>query len=81
MKGVCDNWHTMRKPTRSCPISDVLREALERSEVPLLTLQQATGVARASIMRFLRGERTLRLDNADKLANYLGLELTKKKGK
>jgi plasmid maintenance system antidote protein VapI len=33
---------------------------------------------RASIMRFLRGEQSLRLDMADRLAAYFGLELRAK---
>jgi|TARA_B100000809_G_scaffold245086_1_gene271700 plasmid maintenance system antidote protein VapI len=45
------------------------------SELPLLTLEQETGVKRQSIMRFLRGERSLRLDIADKLAAHFELEL------
>lgn len=71
----------MSKARPGTTISDLLRETIEKSNVPLLTLQQETGVARASIMRFLRGERTLRLDSADKLAAYFGLELTSRKEK
>jgi len=44
------------------PISDLLRHTIADSEIPLLTLEQETGVKRQSIMRFLRGERSLRLD-------------------
>ena len=57
------------------PISDLLRHTIADSEIPLLTLEQETGVKRQSIMRFLRGERSLRLDIADKLASYFQLEL------
>lgn len=67
-------------------LTDVLRAAIIERDLPLLTLQQETGVPRASIMRFLRGERSLRLDIAEKLATYLELELAparrrKEKGK
>lgn len=49
-------------------------------------LERETGVKRQSIMRFVRGDQTLRLDIADKLASFYGLELvpsktTKRKGK
>ena len=44
----------------------------------LNAIEQETGVPRASIGRFLRGERTLRLDIADKLAKYLDLELVQR---
>jgi plasmid maintenance system antidote protein VapI len=40
-------------------------------------LAQATGVTRASILRFVRGDQSLRLDKADLLAAHLGLTLTK----
>ena len=64
----------MTTKTKS-PISDLLRHTIADSEIPLLTLEQETGVKRQSIMRFLRGERSLRLDIADKLAAYFQLEL------
>jgi plasmid maintenance system antidote protein VapI len=66
------------------PITDVLRRAILDSGLPLLRIEQDTGVQRASISRFVRGERSLRLDMADKLAAYFGLALvpatTKRKG-
>ena len=57
------------------PLTDPLRQAIVDSGKPLLTLAEETGVARASLIRFRRGERSLRLDVADKLANYFGLRL------
>jgi plasmid maintenance system antidote protein VapI len=59
-------------------MSDVLRGAVASSGVALIALERATGVQRASIARFLRGERSLRLDKADALATYFGLELRRK---
>jgi hypothetical protein len=59
-------------------LSDVLRRAIRDSGEPLLTLEQKTGVVRASIRRFVAGERSLRLDRADALAAHLGLELRRK---
>ena len=56
-------------------MTEVLRRAIVESRLPLLTLSKASGVARASLIRFVRGERSLRLDRADRLAAYLGLEL------
>jgi plasmid maintenance system antidote protein VapI len=46
-----------------------------QSDIPYRQIEQATRVKRASISRFVRGKRTLRLDVADRLAGYLGLEL------
>jgi plasmid maintenance system antidote protein VapI len=73
----CDSCHTMPKPTRKQPptMSDVLRQAIRESGVPLLTLSQSTGLERASLSRFVSGTRSLRLDCADKLAAYFGLVL------
>jgi hypothetical protein len=66
---------------RPAPISDRLRQAIRDSQEALIALERATGVDRASIRRFLRGERSLRLDKADALAEHLGLELRlKRKG-
>jgi plasmid maintenance system antidote protein VapI len=64
------------------PISDLLRRAIAASGVPYKALERETGVARASIMRFVRGSQSLRLDMADRLAAYFGLELRpKRKGR
>jgi len=74
--------NTSDKPT---PISDLLRrtvaEAVEQGRTNYLTLERETGVQRASIRRFVSSERTLRLDVADKLAAFFGLELRPGKGK
>jgi plasmid maintenance system antidote protein VapI len=57
------------------PMTETLKRAIVESGLAHIALEQATGVKRASIMRFLRGETSLRLDVADKLAAYFGLEL------
>ena len=67
------------------PITGLLHRtvarALKSGKTTYYALEQETGVVRASIRRFVRGERTLRLDMADKLAAHFGLELRlKKKG-
>lgn len=75
---LCDNYCTMtkrhKKPDAS-PLSGPLPKALAASGLPLLTLEQQTGVKRASIARFMRGEQSLRLDMADALAAFFGLKL------
>jgi plasmid maintenance system antidote protein VapI len=62
-------------------MSEVLRRTIEDSGLPLIALERATGIHRASIRRFLRGERSLRLDLADRLAIHFGLELRPKRKK
>jgi hypothetical protein len=76
----------MSNPNHSEPITALLwrtvAEAIAQGQTNYLTLERETGVARASIRRFVKGERTLRLDMADRLAAYFGLELRhKRKGR
>jgi plasmid maintenance system antidote protein VapI len=70
----------------AAPITDLLRrtilEAVERGQTSYKGLEAATGVTRASIMRFVRGSQSLRLDMADRLAAHFGLALgMKRKGR
>lgn len=60
---------------KQLPITDLLREAINASGLSFLTLEKETGVLRQSLMKFARGETTIHLDAADKLASYFGLEL------
>jgi plasmid maintenance system antidote protein VapI len=70
--------HTMNGSQSEAPISDLLRKTIAKSGVSYNALQKETGVTRASIMRFVRGDQSLRLDMADRLAAYFDLELRKK---
>jgi transcriptional regulator with XRE-family HTH domain len=68
------------------PMTDALKRAIEASGLPFLTLEQETGVTRQSLMAFMKDERTLRLDMADRVANYFKLTVApatkpKRKGK
>jgi plasmid maintenance system antidote protein VapI len=64
-------------------ITDILRlsifDAIEAGRVTYKGLERDTGVSRMSIMRFVAGKRSLRLDMADKLAAHFGLMLTSKR--
>jgi transcriptional regulator with XRE-family HTH domain len=60
-------------------MTDPLKKALAASGMTYLELERATGVERASIMRFVTGKQSLRLDKADRLAGYFGLELRRKR--
>ena len=64
------------------PISDLLRrtilEAVGARRTNYKALERETGVTRASIMRFVKGTQSLRLDKADRLAAFFGLELRQK---
>jgi plasmid maintenance system antidote protein VapI len=67
------------KPTS--PITDTLRRAIVESGVTYKSLSRETGVARASIQRFVDERNSLRLDKADALAAYFGLSLQAQKRK
>lgn len=60
-------------------MTDVLKTAIEESGLTRYRIATDTGIGETSLMRFLRGETSLRLDKADLLAEYLGLELVKRK--
>lgn len=71
------------KSNQSKPLptmTEVLRQAIVESGIPLLVLERETGVVRASIRRFVAGRNSLHLDVADKLATYFGLVLVKRRG-
>jgi hypothetical protein len=64
---------------KSETMSDTLKRAIAESGQSLIGIQRETGVNRISLIRFMRGETSLRLDVADKLAIYFGLELRQKR--
>jgi len=55
-----------------------LKKAIVESGYNQKQLSELSGVNRAQISRFVRGERTLILESAEKIAKVLGLELVKK---
>ena len=67
-------------------MTDALRTALNdavNGGSSFREIERETGIVRQSLMPFARGEQTLRLDKADLLAEYFGLELkpaVKRKG-
>jgi plasmid maintenance system antidote protein VapI len=65
----------MKTADPESPITDVLRRAIADSGMSYKALSRETGVARASIQRFIDGRQSLRLDKADRLARFLRLSL------
>ncbi len=72
-------------PPKPTTITSQLKKEIRQHLVgggTYLGLQRETGVLRQSLMKFMAGETSLRLDLADKLATYFGLELRpRRKGK
>lgn len=60
-------------------LTDALRDAINESELSFKRLEAETGVLRQSLMKFARGETSLRLDLADRLTEYFGLQIVKRK--
>jgi transcriptional regulator with XRE-family HTH domain len=56
-------------------ISDDLRRAIEKSGQSQLQIAKATGVSQPVINRFVRRERGISFDAAERLAAYLRLRL------
>jgi plasmid maintenance system antidote protein VapI len=71
----------MSKHKPTSPLTDPLRQALTDCELPMLAIAADSGVDRASLIRFRDGERSLRLDMADRLASYFGFRLVRRKAK
>ncbi|MCK4340477.1 MAG: helix-turn-helix domain-containing protein [Phycisphaerae bacterium] len=55
-------------------MTELLRKALAEAE-SVRAVAKATGVQQASLVRFLKGEQSLRLDMADKLAAHFGIQV------
>jgi transcriptional regulator with XRE-family HTH domain len=65
------------KPT----MTEALKAAIEQCGVSRYRIAQDTGILETSLSRFMRGETSLRLDKADVLAEYLELQLVKRKAR
>ena len=59
------------------PLTTAIKQAIADSELSFKALERVTGVKRQSLMKFMAGEQSLRLDMADKLATYFELHLQK----
>jgi plasmid maintenance system antidote protein VapI len=65
--------------TENLPITEGLQNVIVESGMAYHAIERATGVKRQSIMYFMRGQKSLRLNIADRLAVYFGLELRPKR--
>jgi transcriptional regulator with XRE-family HTH domain len=65
----------MSKSRPQPTLTDVLRATIERSGLTRYRIAKETGIPEGNLGRFLRGDMSIRLDKADRLAAYLGLQL------
>jgi len=64
----------MKPRTDKATMTELLREAIGDCGESMYAIGKGAGVNKAIIMRFRRGSQSLRLDMADRLAAYLGIE-------
>ena len=64
-----------KKKSSRVPLPEALRKAIVDSGKTSYELREETGVNHGVILRFLSGERDIRLGTAEKLAAALGLSL------
>ena len=65
----------------SIPLSEQLRQAIRDCGESRYALSKRTGIDQSTLTRFMSGERGLRLDVVDVLADVLGLELRPRKSR
>ena len=56
-------------------MTDALKNAVRASGQSLYAIAKATGLNEDSLSRFMRGRQSLRLDKADILAEYIGVQV------
>ncbi len=66
---------------KTATITEILKRTIAESGISYKSLSRETGVARASIQRFIDGRQSMRLDMADRLAAFFDLELGEKRAK
>lgn len=74
-RGITVTRSKKRRRATARPIEDTLRRIISECGDPAIKIAEESGVPQPSITRFLRRERKLSMESADKLADYFGLEL------
>ena len=69
------------KKERNTSMTVLLRKVILESNESFRAIEAATQIKRQSIMKFVRGAQSLRLDKADNLAVYFGIECRQKQRK
>jgi len=68
-------------PRKPKPISDQVRDAVASAGVTRYRISKETGIAQATLTRFMSGERGLPMTTLDILGEYLDLEISVRKRK
>lgn len=56
-------------------LTQAIRDAIEASADTRYRIAQETGVSQAHLSRLVRGESGCSIENAERIADYLGLEI------
>ncbi len=75
------NYYMAGKRSVFSSMSEALRYVIAESDMSFKGLERETGVTRQSLMKFMAGEQSLRLDKADQIAAYFRLSIVKRKGR
>lgn len=69
-----------RRDTFACMprLLTAIREAIERSDESAAAISRGAGVNRSQVSRLMSGERSLSIESAERLMDYLGLEVIQK---
>jgi hypothetical protein len=76
---LCNNYYMGTRARSYETATAALRDAITSSEHSFKALERMTDVKRQSMMKFVVGEQSLRLDVADKLLVYFGFEIVRRK--
>jgi len=68
-----------RKPRPTGSATSALRQAIAECGLSFNELERRSGLKRQSLMKFARGEQSIRLDLADRLLECFGLQVVKKR--
>ncbi len=67
------------KKRKKTKISDHIRDAIQSADVTRYRISVETGINEATLSRFMSGKGGMSVETLDKLGEYLGLEIVKKK--
>ena len=62
-------------------IAELLLKTIKTCGISRYKISEDTGIEQAALSRFVHGKRTINLETAEKLCEYFGFELMRKKTK
>ena len=68
-------WHALRYAPDMASFAEQLVQAIERSGESRYSISKGSGVNQSQLSRLVSGERAVSFESAEKLADYLGLEI------